>query len=73
MSLQILILFVITSYSIHYTKLYDEEEVMVVKSTTTDNKEKINALFTAQQIVDIQHLIRRIPVADNVIESYNFV
>jgi len=45
-----------------------EEEVMVVKSTTTDSKEKINPLFTAQQIVDIQHLIRRIPVADNVIE-----
>ncbi len=45
-----------------------EEEVQVVKSTTTDSKEKINPLFTAQQIVDIQHLIRRIPVADNVIE-----
>jgi MoxR-like ATPase len=45
-----------------------EEEVQVVKSTTTDSKAKINPLFTAQQIVDIQHLIRRIPVADNVIE-----
>ncbi|MFH4964362.1 AAA family ATPase [Gaetbulibacter sp. M235] len=45
-----------------------EEEVQVVKSTTTDSKEKITHLFTAQQIVDIQHLIRRIPVADNVIE-----
>jgi len=45
-----------------------EEEVLVVKTTTTDNKEKINPLFNAQQIVDIQHLIRRIPVADNVIE-----
>lgn len=45
-----------------------EEEVQVVKSTTTDSKEKITPLFTAQQIVDIQHLIRRIPVADNVIE-----
>ncbi|MCF8272856.1 MAG: AAA family ATPase [Flavobacteriaceae bacterium] len=45
-----------------------EEEVQVVKSTTNDNKEKVNPLFTAQQIVDIQHLIRRIPVTDNVIE-----
>lgn len=45
-----------------------EEEVQVVKSTTTDVQAKVNALFTAQEIIDIQHLIRRIPVADNVIE-----
>ena len=45
-----------------------EEEVQVVKATTTDNKAKVNALFSAQNIVEIQNLIRRIPVADNVIE-----
>jgi len=45
-----------------------EEEVQVVKATTTDYKVKVNALFSAEQIVDFQHLIRRIPVADNVIE-----
>ena len=45
-----------------------EEEVQVVKSTTTDVQAKVNSLFTAQEIIDIQHLIRRIPVADNVIE-----
>ena len=45
-----------------------EEEVQVVKATTNDAPAKVNALFTAQQIVDFQHLIRRIPVADNVIE-----
>lgn len=44
------------------------EEVQVVKSTTTDLTEKINPLFTAQEIIDFQQLIRRIPVADNVIE-----
>lgn len=44
------------------------EEVQVVKSTTTDNDVKVNALFSAQEIIDFQHLIRRIPVADNVIE-----
>lgn len=44
------------------------EEVQVVKSTTTDSSVQINALFTAQEIIDFQHLIRRIPVADNVIE-----
>lgn len=45
-----------------------EEEVQVVKSTTADSSEKVNALFNAQEILDFQHLIRRIPVADNVIE-----
>src|SRR5690554_7962940 len=45
-----------------------EEEVQVVKSTTTDLKVNIQPLFTAQEIIDFQQLIRRIPVADNVIE-----
>lgn len=45
-----------------------EEEVAVVKSTTGAKVEKLNALFTAQQIVDFQQLIRRVPVADNVVE-----
>ena len=45
-----------------------EEEVQVVKSTTSDEKQIVNSLFTAQEIIDFQHLIRRIPVADNVIE-----
>jgi len=45
-----------------------EEEVQVVKRTTADSDTKITPLFTAQEIIDFQHLIRRIPVADNVIE-----
>ncbi|MFP9117317.1 AAA family ATPase [Flavobacterium sp. RNTU_13] len=45
-----------------------EEEVQVVKSTTTDAKVTVNPLFTAEEIVEYQQLIRRIPVADNVIE-----
>jgi len=45
-----------------------EEEVQVVKATTNDNNVKVNSLLSAEQIVDFQHLIRRIPVADNVIE-----
>jgi MoxR-like ATPase len=44
------------------------EEVQVVKSTTSDFTAQVNPLFTAQEIIDFQHLIRRIPVADNVIE-----
>ncbi|MCL4117352.1 UNVERIFIED_CONTAM: hypothetical protein GTU68_056796 [Idotea baltica] len=44
------------------------EEVEVVKSTTTDTQVKVNALFTADEIINFQQLIRRIPVADNVVE-----
>ena len=45
-----------------------EEEVRIVKATTADTKTTVNALFTAEDIVNYQQLIRRIPVADNVIE-----
>ncbi|WP_158848650.1 AAA family ATPase [Algibacter sp. L1A34] len=45
-----------------------EEEVQVVKATTNDEEVTVNALFSSKEIVDFQHLIRRIPVADNVIE-----
>jgi MoxR-like ATPase len=45
-----------------------EEEVLVVKRTTSNINNTVNPLFTAQEIIDFQHLIRRIPVADNVIE-----
>lgn len=45
-----------------------EEEVQVVKRTTSVLNNTIDPLFTAQEIIDFQQLIRRIPVADNVIE-----
>ncbi len=44
-----------------------EEEIMVVKSTTSDTKVTINKLFSAEEIIAVQQLVRRIPVADNVI------
>jgi MoxR-like ATPase len=44
-----------------------EEEVQVVKNTTADASQTIQPLFTSEEILDYQHLIRRIPVADNVI------
>ena len=45
-----------------------KEEIEVVKSTTSDEVVEIQPLFNAKEIVDFQHLIRRIPVADNVVE-----
>jgi len=45
-----------------------EEEVQVVKATTSDIKVDVNPLFTAEEIIEYQNLIRKIPVTDNVIE-----
>ncbi len=45
-----------------------EEETEVVKTTTTDVTKQVNSVFSAEEILNIQHLVRRIPVADNVIE-----
>jgi MoxR-like ATPase len=45
-----------------------EEEIQVVKSTTSDNEIQINTLFNADEIIEVQHLIRRIPVPDNVVD-----
>ncbi len=45
-----------------------EEEVAVVKNTTSSIIHQVNSLFSAQEIVAVQQLIRKIPVADNVIE-----
>ncbi len=44
------------------------EEVEVVKATTAGSQATVNPLFTAEEIIQFQQLIRRIPVADNVVE-----
>ena len=45
-----------------------QEEVEVVKSTTSDYKNEVNSVLTVEEIIAFQELIRRIPVADNVLE-----
>ena len=45
-----------------------DEEVEVVKITTNDEVSKVNSIFSKEEILNLQHLIRRIPVADNVVE-----
>jgi len=44
-----------------------EEEIQVVKNTTDDEEPELTTLFTAEEILEVQHLIRRIPVPDNVV------
>lgn len=45
-----------------------EEELNVVKLTTTDKKVKLNSVMSSEEIIYFQNLIRRIPVPDNVFE-----
>ncbi len=45
-----------------------EEEIMVVKNTTSTSKYQVQPQFNADQILEVQELIRRIPVPDNVVE-----
>jgi MoxR-like ATPase len=45
-----------------------KDEVEVVKATTSDEAKKISKVLSGEEIAYFQHLIRRVPVADNVIE-----
>lgn len=45
-----------------------DEEITIVKNTTSDKNPELNRLLTAEEIRYFQALIRRIPVADNVVE-----
>jgi MoxR-like ATPase len=45
-----------------------EEEIQVVKETTTNQKHELKNILTGDQIAFFQSLVRKIPVADNVLE-----
>lgn len=45
-----------------------EEEIAVVKGTTSNIKPQLNHIVNAGQILGFQELIRKIPIADNVLE-----
>jgi len=45
-----------------------EEELEVIKNTTSDKKVVLDKILNAEQILHYQNLIRKIPVADNVME-----
>ncbi len=43
-------------------------EVDIVKNTTTDNEYQVQEVLNGEQIIQYQHLVRRVPIADNVVE-----
>ena len=44
------------------------EEQLIVKTTTSAATSDVNKVLTGAQIISLQELVRRVPVADNVIE-----
>lgn len=44
----------------------EEEELEIVKRTTSDVKAKVTATLKAQEILNLQQIVRRVPVADYV-------
>ncbi len=45
-----------------------EEEVEIVKNTTSNKKVSLNQVISSDEILHIQELIRRMPIADNVLK-----
>ena len=50
---------------IDYPKL--EDEIEIVRNTTSEEKKIINPVLTRNQITNYQDLVRRVPVSDNVV------
>jgi len=44
----------------------EEEELQIVKRTTSDVRAEISAVLTGEEILNLQHIVRRVPVADHV-------
>ncbi len=45
-----------------------KDEIEIVKTTTSDEIKKLNHVLNAEEIINFQHLIRKAPVTDNVVE-----
>ncbi|MGB9702116.1 MAG: AAA family ATPase [Candidatus Kapaibacteriota bacterium] len=45
-----------------------KEEIEIVRSTTTEFVPSVDKVLNAEQIIEFQNLVRRIPIADNVIK-----
>jgi MoxR-like ATPase len=45
-----------------------EQEVDIVRNTTADDIRRVNKILTGDEITGFQHLVRKVPIADNVVE-----
>jgi MoxR-like ATPase len=45
-----------------------EDELQIIKNTTSNEQVALKKIMTAHEIIQFQHLVRKVPVADNVVE-----
>jgi MoxR-like ATPase len=45
-----------------------DEEIKIVETTTSEYKANLEKVVTAEEIINFQELVRKVPVADNVVE-----
>lgn len=45
-----------------------QQEINIVKNTTADFSQQVSKILSAEDIIAFQHLVRRVPIADNVVE-----
>lgn len=55
-------------FSIHLDYPQFQEEVDIVKTTTVFREQSVDPLFNAEEILEIQGLVRKVPIPDNVVE-----
>lgn len=55
-------------FNVHLTYPEFDQEVLVVKNTTSDYRPKLEKVVSAEEILFFQELIRRIPIPDNVLQ-----
>lgn len=55
-------------YSIHLDYPSTDEEIDIVKSTTSDHETSINPILNTEELIAIQKLVRKIPITDHVLE-----
>src|SRR6185369_15243591 len=55
-------------FNIHLDYPTYQQEVSIVKNTTADDIQNVTKVLNGEEIVQFQHLVRRVPVADNVVE-----
>ncbi len=60
--------FVLATFTIFLDYPTYQQEISIVKNTTADVTQQVSKTLNAEEITAFQHLVRRVPIADNVVE-----
>jgi MoxR-like ATPase len=54
-------------FNIHIDYLSEDDEVAVVQQTTAVQDEDVKALFTGEDLINCHHVVRRVPIAEDIV------